>query len=309
MSRVSIPTLLIAVLVVAILLMYMCSFQVAFHEVAIKTRFSQADERSVIREPGLRFKWPWPVEAVTTYDTRLRTLDLPETEAKTFDGKNLIVGSYAVWSIEDPLQLFIRAHTIAEAEKQIRARLSSAQATVIGQSTLADFVNLDAEQVEQSYDRLLAQMRDAQAAELRSQYGVALKRVGLRRVSLPKEATQQVFQAMIQERNKLASRYKQEGKSRAEGIKARAEAGSKQILAFADRRAQEIRSAGVQASTRILAQIPEADRGFFAWLRWLDATKAALQQKTTIFLDEKSPFFDVFVRPPVSATTQPAAEK
>jgi membrane protease subunit HflC len=309
MSKVSIPTLLIALLVVLILLAYMCTFQVAFHEVAVKTRFSQANEGSIIREPGLRFKWPWPIEAVETYDIRLRTLDIPETEIKTSDGKNLIVGSYAVWTIEDPLRFYTGVRSVLEAEKQMRQRISGAQAAVVGQSSLADFVNLDSQQVEASYDRILGQMRASAAPGLRAQYGVDLKRLGVRRISLPKEATQQVFASMIQERNKLAARYKQEGRSKADGIKARAEASSKQILAFAERRAQEIRSAGVQASSRILGQIPAADRSFFEWLRWLDATRAALQQKTTIFLDEKSPFFDVFVHPPVSTTTQPASAR
>ena len=71
------------------------------------------------------------------------------------------------------------------------------------------------------------------------------------------------------------------------------------------RRAKEIESAGIQASTRILALIAPEDREFFEWLRWLDALKQSLAQKTTFFLDERSPLFEPFVRPPVAATSQP----
>jgi modulator of FtsH protease HflC len=304
MSRMSIPTLFIAGLVVLILVAFACTYQVAFNQVAVKVRFGKADASSIIREPGLKLRWPWPVESIETYDTRVRTLDTPETEIKTSDGKNLIVGAYAVWSISDPLQFYKRVRSAGEAEKQMRSRLSQSQAAVIGQSTLADFVNLDGAQKDASYDRMLAQMQADAAPGLAVDYGIKLDRVGIRRISLPKEATQQVFASMQQERNKKAAVYRQEGKSKAEGIKARAESNAKQILAFAERKSKEIESAGIQASTRILALIPKEDRGFFEWLRWLDGLRAALAQKTTIFLDEKSPFFEPFVHPPVPPEPQ-----
>ena len=300
MSRMSLPTLFIAGLVVLILVAFACTYQVAFNQVAVKVRFGKADQNSIIREPGLKLRWPWPIESIETYDTRLETLDTPETEIKTRDGKNLIVGAYAVWMIADPLQFYKRVRTTDEAEKQMRSRLTQSQAAIIGQNTLADFVNLDAQQKDASYDRMLTQMLSDVAPGLATDYGIKVERVGIRRISLPKEATQQVFASMQQERNKLAARYRQEGKSKAEGIKARAESNAKQILAFAERKSKEIESAGIQASTRILAMIPQEDRGFFEWLRWLDGLRAALAQKTTIFLDEKSPFFEPFVHPPIA---------
>ncbi|HQL54760.1 MAG TPA: protease modulator HflC [Phycisphaerae bacterium] len=304
MSKQSLFNLFIALLVVGILVFFACTYQVNFSEVAVKVRLGKADENSIIREPGLKFRWPL-IDSIETYDIRLRTLDTPETEIKTVDGKNLIVGSYAVWTIADPLKFYTRVRTVKEAENRMRPRLAQSQAAVIGQSTLADFVNLDQQQKEASYTRLLQQMLDGARAELLADYGIDVTQIGFQRISLPKEATQQVFESMRQERNKLAARYRQEGKSRAEGIKARAEASATQILAFADRRAKEIESAGIQASTRILAMIAPEDREFFEWLRWLDALKQSLAQKTTFFLDERSPLFEPFVRPPVAATSQP----
>ena len=309
MHKVSIPTLIIGGLVVLILLAFACTFEVGFSEVAVKVQLGKADKGSIITEPGIRFRWPWPIDRIETYDVRLRTMDTPETEIKTSDGKNIIVGSYAVWTIGDPLQFYTRAGSIGRAEEQMRSRLSQVQAAVFGDKKLSDFVNLDAAQTDVNYDKLLAQMVDNVGPGLLKDYGIEVKKIGVRRISLPKEATQQVFDAMRQERNKLAATYRQEGRSRAEGIKARAEANAKSILAFADRRAQEIKSAGIQASTRILSQIPEADRAFFEWLRWLDALRASLAQKTTIFLDEKSPLFDPFVHPPVAPETQPASRR
>lgn len=307
MNRVSIPTLIIAGLVVLILLGYTVTKQVDFNEVGVRARFGKADASSIIREPGLKLKWPPPFESIETYDIRLRTLDTPETEIKTVDGKMVIVGAYVIWRIEDPLQFYLRVpqRSVAEAEKLMRSRISQTQAAVIGQSTLSDFVNLDVEQKDANYGRMLTQMRDGVAPGLKRDYGVEVVRVGLRRISLPKEAMQQVFASMQQERNRLAARYRQEGKSKAEGIKARAEANAQQILAFANRRAKEIESAGIASSTQILKKIQQEDAGLFILLRELDALRASLSQKTTIFLDEKSPLFKPFVQPPVPPEKQP----
>ena len=297
-------TLIVALPVVLILLLAASTYQVAFNQVAVKVRF---DEGEVIREPGLRLKWPWPIEHVQHYDRRLQTLDTPETEIKTIDGKNVIVGAYALWTIEDPLQFYRRVRTVDEAEKQMRSRISQAQAAVIGQSNLSDFVNLDAALVEQKYDALLQRMRETVAPGLLADYGIRVAELGLRRISLPRETTQEVFNSMRAERNKLAARFREEGKSQAEGIKARANSEAKQILEFASSKAQEIKSAGVQASTRIYEQIAAEDAEFFEWLRWLDALKASLAQKTTVFLDQNSPLFGPFVYPPVERLPAPAA--
>lgn len=307
MSKVSIPTLLIAAAVVLILLVFAFTFQVDFNQVAVKARFGKADASSVIRDPGLKFRWPYPFESIETYDVRLRPIDTPETEIKTVDGKMVIVGAYVIWRIEDPLQFYLRVpqRSVAEAEKLMRSRISQTQAAVIGQSTLSDFVSLDVKQKDANYERMLSQMLAGVAPGLKADYGIEVRRIGLRRISLPKEAMQQVFASMQQERNRLAARYRQEGKSKAEGIKARAEANAQQILAFANRRAKEIESAGIAASTQILKKIQQEDAGLFILLRELDALRASLSQKTTIFLDEKSPLFKPFVQPPVPPEPRP----
>lgn len=299
MRRIS-ATLVIALLVVLILLTYMFFFQVSFHEVAIKVRFGHADEGSVIRDPGLKFRWPWPIESIHRFDIRLRTLDLPETEIKTADDKNVVFGAYAVWQIENPYVFFTSLQGVGDAENQMRTVISGYIAAVVGQTALSDFVSLDAEHVDESYDRLLARIRDLSAPQLLSQHGIALREVSVRRISLPQETTQQVFESMRQERNKIAASYREEGKSQAAAIVAQATAEADQIMAFADRRAQEVRSEGIQAATALFEKIAAEDSEFFEWLRWLDALKAALAQNTTIFIDEQSPLHGPFVQPPVS---------
>lgn len=310
MGRISIPTLIIVLLLLAILLTFMSTHEVAFHEAAVKVRFGRP--LATITEPGLKLRWPWPIEAIRTYDTRLRTLDAPETEVKTRDGQNLIIGTYAIWRIADPLLFSTTLETVAEAERQMRSRISQVQAAIVGQKSLADFVNLDRQLVDARYDGILRDMldkveqRDGKKVEigvrpgLLRDYGIHLEEIGIRRISLPKEVTQKVFESMIQERKKEATRIREEGKARAAAITARAEGDAKQILEFAGRKAAEIRSAGIQASTRLLEQIQQTDPELFEWLRWLDALKASMKQRTTIFIDQTWPLFEPFVQPPVT---------
>lgn len=314
MKKIAAPTLLTAGIVVVVLLAYAMTFVVRFSEVAVQVRLGRV--QAVLSEPGLYFRWPWPIESVQKYDARPRTLDALESEIKTRDGKNVIVGCYAIWRIENP-ELFYRiVQKVADAERELRARINQRRAAVIGTEDLSAFVNLDGAQVQAAYDRIESAMLDGREADggpslresVGTQYGIRLEKVALRRISLPEETTQSVFQQMIAERQKEAARYREEGKALAKSIEGRAEGAQNQILAFVNRLASEYRSTGIQASTRLLRQIAAGDQEFFEWLRYLDALRGALQQKSTIFLDSRSVLFEPFVGPPaqLSPATQPA---
>ena len=55
-------TIVAAVFLGIVLLLYMCTFQVRFTEVAIKKTWGEA--RDQIAEPGLKAKWPYPIQSV-----------------------------------------------------------------------------------------------------------------------------------------------------------------------------------------------------------------------------------------------------
>lgn len=308
MRKIPIPTVLTAGALVLVLLTYALTFQVRFSEVAVKVRLGKADESSVITDPGIKLRWPWPVESIVKYDTRLQTLDIPDAEIKTRDGKNVIVGAYALWRVEDPLEFFKRVATMREAESQLRARLGQIRQAEVGRHNMSFFVDLDEQQIDQNYDEFAAAMLQEAAPGIRADYGVALEAVRIRRISLPEEVTRKVFEQMIQEREKVAAGYREEGKSKAEAIRARAEAYAKQIMALANRKAQEIRSTGIQAATATLEKIAEQDREFFNWLRWLDALSIALKERSTIFLDSGSPLFEPFVKPAIPVVPGPESD-
>ncbi len=306
MSRIPLPTVVTAAFLVLVLVLYSVTFQVRFSEAAVRVRFGQASAESVIREPGLYWRLPPPIEFIRKYDTRLRTIETPETEIKTADGQNIIVGCFAVWRVSDPYLFSIRVPVEREAEEKLRARINEVRATVVGRHGMSDFVNLDRELVAASYDRIEREMLEQAAPSMLTDYGVELARVGLRRISLPEEATQTVLESMKQERERLATTYREEGKSLAATITANADASRAKILAFAERKAQEIEAAGVKASERIFEQIRPEDSDFFIWLRYLEALEGSLKQKTTIFLDANTDIFRYFASPPPAEMVRPA---
>jgi membrane protease subunit HflC len=297
MSKIPIPTVVTGFVLVVILVLYMVSYQVRFAEAAIVKRFGKADDASVVREPGWRMKWPPPVETVEKFDLRRRTLDTPETEVKTGDGQALIVGAYIVWKIDNPLEFSVRVGTVRKAEEQLRTRVSEARATVFGRTAMGDLFNLDRELVQGSFDKLEGEMLAAVADAVKRDYGVQIEHIGIRRVALPSEATATVQEAMKKERENQATDFRERGAALKAAIEARAFSQKDQILAFADRRAQEIVSEGVRASERIFRQIRETDSEFFIWLRWLESIEASLKERTTIFIPSGGEIFRNFQSP------------
>lgn len=313
MKKFPLTTILTAGALVILFLLYAVVTKVRFNEWGLRVRFGQANAASKIETPDLYWQLPRPFEKIVTYDNRLQVLDATETETKTREGKNVVIGCYALWRVKDPLLLYNSVKTMERAEEQVRARINEVRAAVLGQHDMAEFVGLDAEQVNESYDKIEAEMLAGAAPGVARDYGIELIGVGIRRISLPEQVTQKVFEQMVQERQRLATKYLEEGKARAATITGQADSAAKSIMAFAGRKAKEIESAGVEASTRILQQVPPEDRDFFIWLRQMDALKAALRQQSTIFFDANQELFHQFAvpaaTPPRSGASMAPQEK
>jgi len=108
--------------------------------------------------------------------------------------------------------------------------------------------------------------------------------VGIKTLGLPESVSDKVIQAMKDERRKEASRYETAGKAEAMAITERAKEASEQILAFANRKASEIRAQGDQAAAEEYKKFGE-DWQLAAFLRSLESLKTELQGRTIFLLD------------------------
>lgn len=293
---------LIAIAVAVVLSVYMVMFQVRYDQVAVRTTWDQAveptrdangnitDPGSLILEPGYGFKWPTPIQKVTVYSKRVQLLEDQSSEIQTADNQAVIVKFYLAWKIEDPYAFFLRLKDEKEAESQLLSMLSELK-VVVSNYRFDQLVNPDPEKVK------LAEIEQKGLEMLRGKldaitpgYGIKLEQVGIRRIILPEDTTQKVFERMAKTREQLAEKARAEGDAEANNIQARAEAAKRRILAFAERRAQAIRDEGNREAAQYFSAFRE-DQDFAIFQRQIEALQKMLANNTTFVLDANKLWF------------------
>jgi membrane protease subunit HflC len=258
----------LAVLFVLAIVAFAFSYTVRFTEKAVVTTFGRAGEDAVVSEPGLKFKWPFPIQSVTKYDTRVRVLQTRSQTQQTADDSQIIVEAFATWRVSNPLAFFQRFSNAggraedhyAAAEEILRTTLRSA----LGETSkfrLDQLFNPDPTrsrlaELEGRIFALLATIRGetGEAAGGLGDYGIEVTMVGINRIVLPEDTTNKVIERMGANRDRLAQELESQGTARATAIRAKAEADARKIRAFADRRAAEIRAKGEDEAAEFLAQ-------------------------------------------------------
>ncbi|MBU6308606.1 MAG: protease modulator HflC [Planctomycetes bacterium] len=292
-------TILIGGLIAAALLSYMFLYQVRYDQVAVRTTFDKADAGSVQDTPGLKWRLPWPIHKVTHYSKRLQLLEDKIEELQTADGKSVIVRTYLTWRIENPLDFYVTLKDPSEAARQLASRLREIRG-IISRYRLDELVNLDRDKLK------LAAIEDEakQALEKsleQSGYGLKVESVGIYKLVLPEATTEKIFETMIKTRERLAENALQEGQAQASAIRSEAKSSRDRILAFAERRAQAIRSQGDREASKEYESFAKNEE-FAIFLRKVEALKKMLDHNTTFVLSADSlGILDWFNRDPGQA--------
>ncbi len=286
----ALPGLLLAAVVAVVFLTAIFAFQVRETEYAIVTTF---DRITSLPAPGLRFRLPYPIQKVYRIDKRLRVFGGNEgkiEETYTADGKNIIVGTYALYRVKEPEVFFKNVRNEIGAEDRLNSLLRNARLSVIGRHPFADFVNTDPKKMRMAAveSEILAECKEA--AE--KNYGIEVKSIGIKFLGLPESITGKVFERMKAEREKLATQYRAEGRRIAEEIQAKADKEKSMRLTEAEAEARRIRGEGDAKSAEFYA-VFKKDPELAAFLRKLEALKKTLDSKTTLILDTSTPPFDL----------------
>lgn len=276
------------------------TFQVRQTESALVTCFGNP-VRS-ITEPGLYFRWPVPIHRVHRFDSRSRLLEVQMQETATAGGEPIIIVSYLIWRIGDPLRFLTSVQDIAGAEEKLRVQLQNAANTVVGKHEFSDFVNTDPsklrfEEIEQEITAALQQ----QAA---ANYGVNVRLAGIKRLMVPEKVTQDVFERMKADRKVKTDTIVAAGNAEADRIRSDAEAKQKELLAVAESRAQAIRGAGDAEAARYYKEL-EADPELAMFLRDLESLKKILKERTTLVLGTDVEPFSLLKKRPSLEPKQP----
>lgn len=274
----------LATLVALALLCGLVTYQVDQNkDTALVTRFGKV--HAVVLgsvDPGLHFKLPWPIEKVVEYDSRTFTFDDADAELQTRDQQNIKVQLYCTWSIADPTKFYSSVETSQGAQDRLRPRLQYHKADVVGKHSIADFVNTDPTKmlISDIEKEILAGMAPESVANL----GVKIHHIGIKGLGFNETVTAAVIASQKAEREQAAQQYRASAEAVATAIRERAKTASDQILAFASRKAEDIRTEGVRAAAEEYKRFAQ-NESLAIFLRTLESMKKELASKSIILLD------------------------
>ena len=275
-------------LVVIILGLYLFLFQVRETESALLMTFGEATAESEITEPGWYFKWPAPIQRVYKFDSRMRVFEAELGETPTKGVVPIIVNTYVVWRIAEPLEFFNSVKTVKKAEDLLRSQINDTQNNVIGQYNFSDFVNSDKSRIkiEEIQSRMLTDLSQA----VRDDYGIEIKTLGIKQLKVSQDVSKDVFARMRTERNRKTEATIAEGNAEATKIKTDADSKKIELLAAAEARAKAIRGQGDAEAAKYYEML-EADRELAMFLRDVESLKKILAKRSTVVLSaDTEPF-------------------
>jgi membrane protease subunit HflC len=274
--------------VVITLSLYLVSFQVRDTESCLVTTFGKATRPLV--DPGVHFKWPFPIQQVHKFDSRMRIFAPQVEETPTAGGEPIIVNTYVVWKIAQPLEFFNAVKTVRKAEDELlRSRIRNTQNSVIGRHYFSEFVNSDSERIKfkEIEAEMLADLRQAVAD---ANYGIEIKALGIKQLKVSEEVSKEVFERMKAERARRAAEIISQGTVEANKIKTDADRKSQELNAAAEARAKIIRGRGDAEAAKHYAML-EADPELAMLLRSLESLEVIFKDRATFVVPtDKEPF-------------------
>ena len=283
------PTMLLGLIVAAILLVAVFSFQLSQTQYAVVTTLGKP---ALVTAPGLHFRWPFPFQRVYTFDKRVRCFSGGEgklEETITRDGHNILVGIYVTFRIDNAEVFFTSLENMTKAESQLNSLMRGAKNAAFGKYDFNQIVNTDPRKMKLNdiQSEILATLR-----ERAKPYGLEIISVGINTINVPKTISEKVFDRMIAERKKESDRIIAEGEMRAEKTKTSADTERAKIIAAAEANALKKR-AQADAQAAKFYQVFRENPELAEFLRKLAALRKVMKGRTTLVVDTGTPPFDL----------------
>jgi membrane protease subunit HflC len=258
-------------------------FVVSETQRAVKLRFGEIVEFDV--PPGLHFKLPI-VNIVRKFDARILTLDAAPQSYLTSEKKALSVDSFVKWRVSDVAKYFT---TTGGDEERLRRLLSqrvdAGLRNEFGSRTVKEVVS---GQRDELMDKLSNQLNIIAKDEL----GIEVIDLRVKKIDLPPEVSDSVYNRMRTERERLAKELRAQGNEVAERIRATADKDKTIILADAYKEAEETKGNGDATATATYASAYSKDPEFYDFTRSLKAYESTFSNKSDFLLiNPESDFF------------------
>lgn len=276
--------------------------------------------KRVVSTAGLSFKIPF-IESVDIIPNELLLYDLPASDVITSDKKSMIVDSYVLWQINDPLRFAqTLSCSVSNAERRIDTIVYNATKNTISNmkqdevimsrdgkmtitvdqestDTISNDLELPTETKEVIEITSLTEEIMGQINHVEEQYGIEIVTVEVKKLDLPDDNKQAVYTRMISERENIAAQYTAEGKAQAKMIENTTDKEVAIMISDAQAQAEATIAEGEAEYMRILSAAysdPEKT-DFYSFVRALDALEASMVgDNKTIILSEDSPIAQIF---------------
>lgn len=275
----------IAIIVALFALIFLASnslFVVKETERAVMLKFGRVVESDI--SPGLHIKTPF-VNTVSKFDARLLTLDSQPQRFLTLEKKAVMVDSYAKWRIADVEKYYtatngeeLRAHSL------LAQRINTGLRNEFGERTMHEVISGERDQLMIDLVNTLDRLTE-------EEFGIQLVDVRVKRIDLPDQVSQSVYNRMNSEREREAREHRSKGKELAEGIRAAADRDKVVIESDAYRDAEQIRGEGDAQAAAIYAKAYSQDGEFYSFVRSLQAYRASFANKGDVMLVEPDSAF------------------
>ena len=291
--------LLLATLILAAAILATVAIPVGAGDAMLITRFGSPVR--VVLTPGLTWKLPAPIDSTTTVDLRLRTTSSGLQDVGTRDGLRILVQAYVAWQVAPEagaVKSYVRAvrNDPDEAARQLRSFVGSALQVTASSFALSDLVNTDPHLVELAAFR--TRLEAELAAPLRTNYGIAVRAVGLERLSLPDTTLAATVARMRSERETVAAERTAEGLRQAAEIRSEAARDSRIEVARAMTEAATIEAQSRAEAARIESGAYKADPSLYMMLRSLDTLSNMIGPNARLVLRTDAAPFDLLVSGP-----------
>jgi membrane protease subunit HflC len=288
---------LLAVVGIGAFVAYNAYYIVHQTQIALVLEFGRP--RDVVTTPGLKFKTPF-IQTVAYFDNRILDINLESKEVIASDQKRLVVDAFARYKIINALLFFQSVTDENGARIRLESVMDSAIRSILGSSTFLDVVKVRRDALMQD----IAKRVDIEAKT----FGIEIVDVRLKRVDLPSENSQAIYERMKTERQRQAAEIRAQGAEASKRIKATADRQVTITIAEANRDAERLRGEGDAERTRIYAEAYGQDADFFAFQRSMQAYEEGLKSEDTrLVISPNSEFFQYF-RDPSGAPASPAPQ-
>lgn len=294
-------TVIIAAAVIAVILLLSLltstMYSVGENQFGIVRQFGQVVD--IKNDPGLYFKVPF-VQEIDYLPKNTQLYDVTPSDVLTSDKKSLVVDSYAIWKIVDPLEFVQSIGTLGEMEGRLDAATYSVVKNTLGTMIQTDIImaGSDTTNYRNELNKIIT---DRVNEQVKDEYGVEIVAIEVKKLDLPSDNEAAVYERMISDRKQIAAAYIAEGDLEASKIKNDTDKEAAITVSEAKAKAETLKGEAEAKYMQILAGAYSSSerQDFYSFYRSLETAKTLVKDdgngNMTLILPKDSELAKIFI--------------